>query len=103
MSRFGREWKRLVTGPVPCQRPAMSNRDEIEAAAARLHHHVRRTPILPLDHTELAADVTLKLPGSAGSHVAVQRSDKPLNIISSVGSWILALSILMFFWNVYIT
>ena len=39
----------------------MSNRDEIEAAAARLHHHVRRTPILPLDHTELAADVTLKL------------------------------------------
>jgi cytochrome c oxidase subunit 1 len=26
-----------------------------------------------------------------------------LNIISSVGSWILALSILIFFWNVYVT
>jgi cytochrome c oxidase subunit 1 len=26
-----------------------------------------------------------------------------LNIISSVGSWILALSVLMFFWNVYVT
>jgi cytochrome c oxidase subunit 1 len=26
-----------------------------------------------------------------------------LNVISSVGSWILALSILVFFWNVYVT
>jgi cytochrome c oxidase subunit I len=26
-----------------------------------------------------------------------------LNIISSVGSWLLALSVLMFFWNVYVT
>ena len=26
-----------------------------------------------------------------------------LNVISSVGSWILALSVLMFFWNMYVT
>src|SRR3984893_6601488 len=26
-----------------------------------------------------------------------------LNVISSVGSWLLALSVLMFFWNMYIT
>ena len=26
-----------------------------------------------------------------------------LNVISSIGSWILALSILMFFWNMYVT
>jgi cytochrome c oxidase subunit 1 len=26
-----------------------------------------------------------------------------LNIISTVGSWLLALSVLMFFWNVYVT
>ncbi len=39
----------------------MSTRDEIEAAAARLDHHVRATPILPLDESELGACVTLKL------------------------------------------
>jgi cytochrome c oxidase subunit 1 len=26
-----------------------------------------------------------------------------LNVISTVGSWLLALSVLMFFWNVYVT
>ena len=39
----------------------MTTRPEIEAAAARLRHHVRRTPILPLDPAELDAAVTFKL------------------------------------------
>jgi threonine dehydratase len=39
----------------------MATRSEIEAAAMRLCRHVRRTPLLPLNHDELNATVSFKL------------------------------------------
>ncbi len=59
----GRKGSHLVAPRGKCQRPAMISRKEIAAAAARIEHHIRHTPVLRLAAAEigLGFPVTLKL------------------------------------------